>query len=86
MIVKKVLSLMGSKAILILGVIFVFLVNVLAVHNFINTSYYKSLESDSKTLFQDKPIKDLGKKFDILSNEDGNGSDLDMGSIQNSVN
>jgi len=32
---------MGSKSVLVLGVVFIFLLNVVAVHNYINEHYYQ---------------------------------------------
>lgn len=73
---------MNSKSILLLGIVFVFLLNVIAVHDYIDNSYYNSYHSDKsvekkivkpkKTLKQEKIVKkeQVAPKSKKLSNED----------------
>jgi hypothetical protein len=60
---------MGSKSVLILGIVFIFLLNVLAVHNYIDNYYYQPEE-----IIANKPNKSITDFFEdnILSNDKNN--------------
>jgi len=48
---------MNSKSVLILGIVFIFLLNVVAVHNYIDKYYYKPVKKNEKKA--DTPLSDL---------------------------
>ena len=60
---------MGSKSVLILGIVFIFLLNVLAVHNYIDNYYYQPEE-----IIANKPNKSITDFFKdkILPNDKNN--------------
>ncbi len=59
---------MSSKSVLLLGIVFVFLLNVVAVHNYINSYYYQPSKAIVKKndLFNIDILKSLSKE--LLSN------------------
>ncbi|HIO90459.1 MAG TPA: hypothetical protein EYG69_01680 [Campylobacterales bacterium] len=56
---------MTSKSILLLGIVFIFLLNVVAVHNYIDNSYYNSYKPTSSV----KKIEKVEKKVILQKNK-----------------
>ena len=65
---------MSSKSVLLLGIVFVFLLNVVAVHNYINSYYYQPDKAIVKKddFFNIDILKNLSKK--LLGKEEDNNS------------